>query len=116
MTAYTPGSARASLVSMDTISACATVERRICPQSMSSCHMSDEYANSPVTLRVPSGRSVDSPMPPLDFEPWVTLVGVPRGAFLPGMSDRLSLSGRRQPDRVHDLLVARATTKVARQR
>ena len=62
---------------IETISACATVERRICPQSMSSCHMSDEYANSPVTLRVPSGRSVDSPMPPLVWDPWVIFVGAP---------------------------------------
>src|SRR3954468_7215522 len=113
MTAYTPGRARASLVSMDTISACATVERRICPQSMSSCHMSDEYANSPVTLRVPSGRSVDSPMPPLVFEPWVILVGVPLGV---DTSDRLSLPGGREADRVHDLLVAGAAAQVARQR
>ena len=64
-------------VSMETISAWATVERRVWPHSMSSCHMSEEYANSPVTLRVPSGRSVDSPMPPLVAEPWVRLA---RGA------------------------------------
>ena len=64
-------------MSMETISACATVERRVWPHSMSSCHMSEEYANSPVTLRVPSGRSVDSPMPPLVLEPWVILVGAP---------------------------------------
>lgn len=61
---------------METISACATVERSVWPHSMSSCHMSEEYANSPVTLRVPSGRSVDSPMPPLVGDPWVILVGV----------------------------------------
>lgn len=82
MTAYTPAWASASEVSMETISACATVERRICPQSMSSCHMSDAYANSPVTLRVPSGRSVDSPMPPLARVPWVMRVGTPSAAML----------------------------------
>src|SRR5689334_14852072 len=79
---------------------------------MSSCHMSDEYANSPVTLRVPSGRSVDSPMPPLVCEPCVIFVGAP----LAGMSDPLGLPGGRQADRVHDLLVARAAAQVARQR
>src|ERR1044071_5396795 len=104
--------ARASDVSIETISACATVERRIWPQSMSSCHMSDEYANSPVTLRVPSGRSVDSPMPPLVCEPCVIFVGAP----LAGMSDPLGLAGGGQADRVHDLLVARAAAQVARQR
>lgn len=62
---------------METISAWATVERRVCPQSMSSCHMSEEYANSPVTFRMPSGRSVDSPMPPLVRVPWLMLVGEP---------------------------------------
>ncbi len=63
---------------METISAWATVLRRVWPQSMSSCHMSEEYANSPVTLRVPSGRRIDSPMPPLLCF-WVTFVGVPAG-------------------------------------
>ncbi|CAM5430807.1 hypothetical protein SGLAM104S_10642 [Streptomyces glaucescens] len=77
MTAYTPGVASAWEVSIDTISAWATVERRVWPQSMSSCHMSDANANSPVTLRVPSGRSVDAPMPPRAWEPWVSLVGAP---------------------------------------
>lgn len=65
-------------MSIETISACATVLRRVWPHSMSSCHMSEEYANSPVTLRVPSGRSVDSPMLPLACF-WVTLVGVAGG-------------------------------------
>lgn len=76
-TAYTPEVASASEVSIETISACATVERRVWPQSMSSCHMSEEYANSPVTFRIPSGRSVDSPMPPLVRVPWLILVGEP---------------------------------------
>ena len=79
---------------METISACATVERRVWPHSMSSCHMSEEYANSPVTLRVPSGRSVDSPMPPLVCEPWVRLVGVPGACAVGPWSDRLSPGGR----------------------
>lgn len=76
-TAYTPEVASASEVSIETISACATVERRVWPQSMSSCHMSEEYANSPVTFRIPSGRIVDSPMPPLVRVPWLMLVGEP---------------------------------------
>ena len=41
-------------------------ERSAIPQSMSSCHRSDEYANSPLTLRLPSGRSGEPPMPSLE--------------------------------------------------
>src|SRR4051812_31214168 len=103
---------------METISAWATGERRIWPHSMSSCHMSEEYANSPVTLSVPSGRSVDSPIPPAVWERCVTLNGMPvvRVSAMssdPLAGDRRGLAGRGEPHRVHDLLVARAAAQGA---
>ena len=38
-------------------------ERSVAPHSMSSAHMSDEYANSPLTFGMPSGRRTDTPTP-----------------------------------------------------
>src|SRR5699024_12068346 len=48
---------------MPRILACGCGLRRVAPHNMSSIHMSDEYANSPVTFETPSGRRGDVPTP-----------------------------------------------------
>ena len=40
--------------------------RSVAPHSMPSIHRSEEYANAPLTLSMPSGRLALSPTPPVD--------------------------------------------------
>ena len=61
-TAYTPGVASAAVRSMPTIRARGCGLRSVAPHSIPSVHRSEENANSPVTLSVPSGRSGDVPI------------------------------------------------------
>ena len=61
--ACTPGSASAAAKSIDRIRACGWGLRTVVPHSIPSAQRSDEYANSPLTFSLPSGRSTLSPMP-----------------------------------------------------
>ena len=77
---------------------------RVVPQSIPSAHRSDEYANSPFTLGVPSGRPGLAPTP--------SAGGARRsGAALTPL--RLSLA---EPHGVEDLLVAGAAAEVPGER
>ena len=55
-TAFTPGSAAALLVSIETIRACACGERLILPHSIPEARVSAANTARPVTLSTPSGR------------------------------------------------------------
>src|SRR5260370_39887537 len=61
--AATPGMRSAADASTERMRARGWGARRVAPQSMSDIHRSEENANSPVTLSVPSGRSVLAPTP-----------------------------------------------------
>ena len=62
-TAATPGSRSAPVRSTARMRARGCGLRRVAPHSMSAIHRSDENANSPVTLSVPSGRGTLIPTP-----------------------------------------------------
>src|SRR5215207_3935955 len=63
MTACTPGTSKAGLVSRWVIRACGNGLRSVFPQSMPSIHRSEENANRPCTLAGASVRNTLSPTP-----------------------------------------------------
>ncbi len=104
--ACTPGSASAAAKSIERIAACGCGLRRVVPHSIPSAHRSDEYANSPFTLSLPSGRSALSPMP--------SRIPGDRTSAVPVALTRSP--SRCEPHRVEDLLVAGAAAEVAGER
>src|ERR1700712_5759760 len=55
--------------------------RSVAPHSIRSAQRSDEYANSPLTFGIPSGRRTDSPTPNGTLTTWVVgeVIAGPRG-------------------------------------
>src|SRR5262244_113719 len=114
MTARTPGSALARLVSMRTIRAWACGLRSNLAWSMPRGLMSATYCTRPVTFSGPSGRGIDSPTPLTSRVVFmVDMSGAPGGGRLGGLADGGDhLRVARAPaeiarDAVPDLLLAR---------
>src|SRR5690606_5053151 len=57
--------ARAGAMSIDTMRAWGWGLRTVAPHSIPSAWRSEAYSNRPVSLGTPSGRRVDSPIPPV---------------------------------------------------
>src|SRR5215467_235414 len=105
MTARTPGSALARLVSIRTMRACACGLRSSLAWSMPRGLMSATYGTRPVTFSGPSGRGIDSPTP---LTSRVVFIVDMSGA--PGGGRRLGGLG----DGGDHLRVARASAEIAR--
>src|SRR5215813_10805398 len=104
MTARTPGSALARLVSMRTMRACACGLRSSLAWRRPRGLMSATYCTRPVTFSGPSGRGIESPTPLTSRVVFmVDMSGAPRGGRLGGLADGGD-----------HLRIARAPTEIAR--
>ena len=96
-TACTPGSASAAAMSIETMRACACGLRSVAPCNIPGTLRSLEYANSPLTLGTPSGRSTISPMRPRTSCVVLTRATPPRPGVRPRRCARSRCNGRGCP-------------------